>query len=143
MVSDAVRRVLALVCSDHVVTTCTTCHRDYTFPQLGFDLFGPQHFQCPSCGRDVDTELHLHILSCPEISALIAERVERGVRAVKDSQRLSTQSAVLAAESDELARRVLDTTREISHVPGPSTAIERIARALLERFPICADCISR
>ena len=143
MLSDAARRVLTLTCSDHTVATCVACQKDYLFTQLGFDFFGQQHFRCPSCGSDFDDQLHQHILSCSAISGLLDEGVERSMRIIKDSQGLTTQAAILAAESDELARRVLDVKRESSQVRGVRTVIEQIGALLFQQRPICADCVSR
>lgn len=108
MLSDAERRVLAQHCHGHAVAACEDCRRNFTFTELGFDVVGRRYYFCPSCRLDLVDHLRLHVLNCRSIAASLEERVARSQHLIKDSDRLKTSSAILAAESQERARRVLE-----------------------------------
>jgi len=101
MLADAERRVLGLHCHGHVVAACGDCRRDFSFIELGVDVVGRRYYFCPSCRLDLVDQLRVHILTCQGIAAALEERIER-------SDGLRTSSAILAAESQERARRVLE-----------------------------------
>ena len=143
VLTDTERRVLEVHCFDHAVATCADCQRDYKLTELGIDVIGRRYYFCPACHFPLLTELRLHILTCPTIAAALDERIDRSLRVVKESDRLTTQSAILAAESGELARHVLDTRRQSRHTASPSTLVERIAVALRGRRHVCAECVGR
>jgi hypothetical protein len=107
MLIDEERRVLALYCDGHVVAACEDCRQDFTFTELGVDVVGRRYYFCPSCRLDLVDHLRLHILHCRSIADSVRERVERSQQLIKDSDRLRTSSAILAAESQERSRRVL------------------------------------
>src|SRR5262245_27100469 len=115
MLTDAECCILAVYCFDHVVVSCTVCRRDYEFvdvPSLG------QHYcYCPSCCLDLVDEARLHILSCPEIAAANRGLIERSGEMKKKSEMLMLSSTVLAAESEALVQRALETMRR-SHRPS-------------------------
>jgi len=90
------------------VAACEDCRRDFKFTELGVDIVGRRYYVCPSCRLDFVDHLRLHVLNCRSIAASLEERVERSQRLIKDSDRLKTSSAILAAESQERARRVLE-----------------------------------
>jgi len=143
VLTDAERRVLEGHCFDHVVATCQVCKRDYKFAELGVDIIGRRYHFCPGCHFPLLSEVRWHILTCGVIAKALDERIERSLRVVKESDRLTTQSAILAAESQELSRRLLDTRRQSRHAASPSTLVERIAMALRGRRHVCADCVGR
>src|SRR5262249_30104814 len=118
MLSDAERRVLTTYCSNHAVASCDECRRDYMFTELGVEIQGRRYYFCPSCRVDFVDDLHLHILGCRGIAAALEERLERSQQLMKESDRLATASAILAAESRALAQRVLDTKQDARHVPA-------------------------
>ena len=107
MLSDAERRVLAQHCHGHAVAACEDCRRDFKFTELGVDIVGRRYYFCPSCRLDLVDHLRLHVLNCRSIAASLEERVERSQQLIKDSDRLKTSWAILAAESQERARRDL------------------------------------
>ena len=111
MLSDAERRVLAIYCFDHPAATCEDCRRSYKFSELGIDIIGRRYHFCPFCRLDMTDQLRLHVLGCKAIAVAVDERIERSRQLIKDSDRLTTASAILAAESHDLARRVLETKR--------------------------------
>src|SRR5206468_2679130 len=139
MLSEVERRVLALHCFDHAVATCEACVRDYAFTDLGVDVLGRRYYFCPSCRFDLIDQLRRHILGCLAITRALDERITRSLEAIKETQRLVTGSAILAAESRELAKRVLDTKRDSRHVPTTPSVMVQIAGVLVKRPYICAD----
>ena len=143
MLSEVERRVLALHCFDHAVAACETCVRDYAFTDLGVDVLGRRYYFCPSCRFDLIDQLRRHILGCLAITRALDERITRSLEAIKETQRLVTGSAILAAESRELAKRVLDTKRDSRHVPTTPSVMVQIAGVLVKRPYICADCLGR
>jgi|SRR5215813_7264841 len=125
MLSDSEIRVLAINCFDHAVARCDDCQRDYKLTELGVDVIGRRYYFCPVCRLNLVDDLRAHILGCPGIAAVLHERVERSRQLVKQSDSLILSSAVLAAESEGLAQRVLGTMRGSRRVPPPSDARPR------------------
>jgi ribosomal protein L37AE/L43A len=108
MLSDPERRVLAIYCHDHAVATCQDCRRDFKFMEVGVDVVGRRYYFCPSCRLDLVDDLRVHILNCRSIAASIEERVERSRLVIKETNGTKTSSAILASDSQERARRVLE-----------------------------------
>jgi len=140
MLSDPERRVLGVHCVDHPVAVCDTCRVGYKLNDLGVDIIGRRYYFCPSCRLNLLDRIRLHILSCPAISAALDERIARSARAIKESDRLRTQSAILAAESHEVACLVLDTKRRSPSVASTESVTIRVAAAIIGRQRICAEC---
>ena len=67
----------------------------------------------------------------------------RSRQLIKESDRIVTSSAILAAESQALTRRVLETKRGVRHVQAAREVIEHIAAVLIKRDGICARCLGR
>lgn len=142
MLSDAERRVLAVHCFGHAVASCEDCHREYRFHEVGRDVLGRRFHSCPSCKLDLTDQLRVHVLTCCAIADALEERVKRSEVLIKETDRLRTASAILAAESQALARRVLETKRETRHTPS-ATSVPRIAEVIVTRGPVCARCVGR
>src|SRR5262249_8390784 len=121
MLTDVERRVLFVYCFDHTVASCADCRRDYKFDQLGIDIIGHRSYFCPVCRRGLVDEVRLHIVGCPGIAAALHEHVERSRELKKESDRLVLSSAILAAESEALAKRVLEGIQRFRQSP-PSPA---------------------
>ena len=116
MLSEAERRVLAAHCHNHPVAKCSDCRRAYTFTELGVDIIGRRYYFCPTCRLDFVDDLRVHILSCPSIAAALEERIERSHELIKESDRLRVSSEVLIAESQAIARRIVEKTRQSHHI---------------------------
>jgi len=150
MLGNTERHVLAAYCSNHAAATCEGCRRDYTFTELNVDVGGRGSYVCPTCRLDLADQLRLHILSCRGIAASLEERIERSGQLMKASDRLRTESAILAAESHALAERVVQTlgarrrplaTRVPTTVPAPD--LHRVLVVLLEVYgPVCEPCLA-
>ena len=56
-------------------------------------------------------QVRRHLLGCLAVAAALEERIESSHRSLKESGRLRTASAILAAESQALAQRVLGAKR--------------------------------
>src|SRR5262249_43423727 len=121
MLSNAEVRVLAVHCSSHAVARCDDCRRDYKFVELGVDVIGRRYYFCPVCRLDFVDDLRLHILGCPVTAAALKRRIERSHQLLKESGGLVLSAAVLAAESQALAQRVLETARGSRQSPPPSS----------------------
>ena len=111
MLSDAEIRVLATHCVNHAVARCDDCQRDYKFAELGIEIIGRRYYLCPLCRLDFVDDLRLHILGCRSVAAALEEREERSQLRIKESRSLVASSAVLAADSQALAERILNARR--------------------------------
>jgi len=140
MLTDPERRVLAVYCFDHAVAVCAACQRTYKLSELGEDIMGRRYYVCPWCRMNLLDQVRVHILTCSEIMAALQDRIAQSQHLLKTSETITTQSAVLAAESHELACRVVETLRNVSHAPANRSAVVRIAAALVGCQNICAAC---
>jgi len=122
MLSDAERRVLTIYCWTHAVAKCDDCRREYKFFELGVEIHERRYYFCPLCRLDFVDDLRLHVLGCRAIAAALHERIERSRQLMKTSESLVLSSAVLAAESQAIAKRVFDTKRGSRHAPPPNGA---------------------
>ena len=118
MLTNAESRILAVYCFDHVVVSCPVCRRDYEFHEVEVLGLGQHNYYCPSCSLDFVDDLRRHILGCPEIAAAVHGRVERSRELKKESEMLVLSSTVLAAESEALVQRALETMRRSRRPSG-------------------------
>lgn len=149
MLSDPECRVLTVHCFDHAVARCEDCRRDYKFTELGIEIRGRRYYFCPSCRLDLVDQLRMHVLHCQGIASALEERIQRSQQLMKETDRLRTAAAILAAESHALAERVLQTLRSrhplVKRVPRtvPAPDFHRVLLVLLEVYgPLCKPCLA-
>jgi len=142
MLSESERRVITEHCLDHIVATCKDCQRAYRLSEIGADVLGRRFHFCPTCRLDLTDALRLHLLSCQAISDSLEMRVKRSKILIKESEGLQMAAWVLAAESEALAQRVLETMRS-HHAAGGPSRVAQIADVLVTHGPICAECLAR